>query len=348
MKLAQFADGASVTPVALKSYLRADGSLTLRGEQMLAGGVRGGSFIGITAAVIRQAQAAVATGRPLSEFAQANNVSMNNLRNFVRVDGSLSVYGMQMLASGTQRSRLKGTNAETIRQAQAAIAAGQSLEAFAQENNVSLIGLRTYLHADGSLAMMGRAQLLGKQDQPVTMEVVRNALSAVAAGQSLEAFANAQNVSLASLRHSVRIDGTLTLEGAQLLAGNVHGGQIRRATAEIVRQAQVAIVAGQSLSAFAEMNNVSLNSLRKFVTIDGSLTVLGTQLLAGGVRGGQIKGITPEIVRQAQADISAGQSVNAFAQANDVSLAGLRSVIRADGSLTPKGRQLLDRLQRES
>jgi hypothetical protein len=96
------------------------------------------------------------------------------------------------------------------------------------------------------------------------------------------------------------------------------------------------------------MNNVSLNSLRKFVTIDGSLTVLGTQLLAGGVRGGQIKGITPEIVRQAQADISAGQSVNAFAQANDVSLAGLRSVIRADGSLTPKGRQLLDRLQRES
>src|SRR5690606_24748626 len=218
--------------------------------------------------------------------------------------------------------------------AQVAVAAGETLSAFADRHNVSLNSLQTVLHADGSLTAMGRAQLSGRRTQPVNAEVLRQAQAAMAAGQSLEVFARTHDVSLASLRHCVRTDGTLTMQGAQLLAGGVQGGQLRGVTAETVRQAQAAIAAGQALGAFEDANRVSLGRLRASVHVDGSLTVRGAQLVAGGVQGGQLRGVTAEIVRQAQAAIAAGQSLSAFADANNVSFTGLKSAIRADGSLT--------------
>src|SRR5690606_20259663 len=163
--------------------------------------------------------------------------------------------------------------------AQVAVAAGETLSAFADRHNVSLNSLQTVLHADGSLTAMGRAQLSGRRTQPVNAEVLRQAQAAMAAGQSLEVFARTHDVSLASLRHCVRTDGTLTMQGAQLLAGGVQGGQLRGVTAETVRQAQAAIAAGQSLGAFADANGVSFTGLKSAIRADGSLTARGRQLL---------------------------------------------------------------------
>ncbi|MBB4019439.1 MULTISPECIES: hypothetical protein [Chelatococcus] len=344
MTLAQFADGAGVNLATLQTYVRANGSLTLRGAQLRAGSVQGGQLRGVTAEIVRQAQAAVAAGQSLGEFAEINSVSINSLRHSIYVDGSLTVYGTQLLAGGVQGGQVQSVTPETVRQAQAAIAAGQSLSAFALANNVSLSSLQLVLHADGSLTSNYLQQRQPRvQLQPVTAEVVRQAQAAVAAGQSLDAFARANNVSLHSLRHSVRTNGTPTLYGTQLLAGGVQGGQLRGVNAEILRQAQAAIATGQTLAEFAQANNISLNSLRHCIHSDSTLTVLGEQLVAGGVKGGHLKGATPEILRQAQAAVAAGQSRDAFAQENDVALTSLKTAMRKDGSLTKRGMQMLAR-----
>ncbi|MBB4019438.1 hypothetical protein GGR16_004489 [Chelatococcus caeni] len=342
MTLAQFADGAGVPLTTLQTYVHADGSLTLRGEELRAGGVQGGQLRGVTAEIVRQAQAAIAAGRTLGEFAQANDVSVSSLRNFVYANGSLSVFGAQLLAGGVHGGQVQGVTSDTVRQAQAAVASGQSLSAFALANNVSLNGLRSALHADGT-PVAGRVQPPGLRLQPANAEVVRRAQTAVSTGQSLEAFAQANNVSLRSLRHFVRSGGALTLAGTQLLAGGVQGGQLRGANAENIRRAQDAIAAGQTLEAFAGENGVSLNSLRHCIHADGTLTVLGAQVVAGGVRSGHLKGATAEVVRQAQAAIAAGQTLAEFAQANDVALSSLKSVLRNDGTLTKRGTRLLAR-----
>lgn len=284
MTLAQFADGAGVAKAALQNYLLADGSLTLRGEELRAGGVHGGRFQGITAEIVTRAQTAVATGQTLNEFAQANKVSRRGLQNFVYADGSLTVDGKQLLDGAAQ--------GDTSR-------------------------------------------------PPITPKIVRQAQRAVQAGKTLEMVAVANKVFLRDLRNFVRTDGTLTLTGVQRLAGGVQGGRLRGATAETVRQAQAAIAAGQTLEQFADANKISLNSLQKCVHSDGSLSVIGSQMLAGGVRGGQVQGVTPAIVMQAQAALAGGQSLQAFALANNVSFIDLKSAILADGRLTKRGAKML-------
>lgn len=206
----------------------------------------------------------------------------------------------------------QGVNADTVRRAQAAVAAGQSLSAFALANNVSLNSLRSALHADGSL-VASRAQQPGIRLQPVNAEIVRWAQAAVAAGQ--------------------------------LLAGGVQGGRLKGANAEVIRQARDAIATGRTLEAFARANDISPNSLRHCVHVNGTLTLLGAQVVAGGVRSGQLKGATAEIVRRAQAAIAGGRTRAEFAAENNVALSSLKSVVRNDGTLTQRGVRLLARDQ---
>jgi hypothetical protein len=154
-------------------------------------------------------------------------------------------------------------------------------------------------------------------------------------------FSEGIGISGEQLRRNILADGTLTVQGEQLLAGRVRGGSLRAITADIVRSARVAISGGQGRNAFALEHRVSADALSAFILIDGSLTLKGVQTLAGGVRGGQVRGIDADLLRDAQTAILSGQRLRAFSAERNVSLAALRNYVRSDGTLTAPGEQML-------
>jgi hypothetical protein len=156
-------------------------------------------------------------------------------------------------------------------------------------------------------------------------------------------FAEGTGVPLRHLGKNINANGKLTLPGQQLLAGGIRGGALRGITADIVRQAQVSISGGQTREAFALQHNVSVNALGAAVLVDGALTLQGKQRLAGGVKGGSLNAITADIVRKAQASISAGNTRAGFAVKHNVSVIALRTFVLADGNLTSKAKQMLAR-----
>jgi hypothetical protein len=149
----------NVPAASLRNYLRADGSLTLLGENRLSPGRKAK----ITDAMLRQwaalGQAGFDAAGGLEGLAVRDNVSLAALRTYLRADGRLTPLGEDRLDPG---KKAKVTEAMLRRWAtlgEAGIEAAGGLDGLAKQDNVPVPALKNYLRADGSLAPRGKARL---------------------------------------------------------------------------------------------------------------------------------------------------------------------------------------------
>ncbi|WP_150624705.1 hypothetical protein, partial [Pandoraea horticolens] len=149
----------NVPAAALKNYLRADGSLTQRGEDRL----NPGGKATITDAMLRTwktlGQAGIEAAGGLDGVARRDNVPVTALKNYLRVNGRLTQIGEDRLTPG---GKVKITDAmlQTWKAlGHEGIGAAGGLDGVARRDNVPAAVLRNYLRADGRLTQIGEDRL---------------------------------------------------------------------------------------------------------------------------------------------------------------------------------------------
>ncbi|WP_150623018.1 hypothetical protein [Pandoraea horticolens] len=211
----------NVSVGALRTYLRADGTLTQRGEDQLYPDRR----VVITDAMLRQwatlGRAGIEAAGGLNGLARRDNVSVGALRNYLRADGTLTQRGEDQLYP----DRRVGITDAMVRQwatlGRAGIETAGGLNGLAGQYGVSVATLRTYLRADGTLTQRGEDRLdpggpVGIIDAMVRQWATLGRAGIEAAG-GLNGLARQYNVSVTTLRTYLRADGTLTQRGENRL-----------------------------------------------------------------------------------------------------------------------------------
>jgi hypothetical protein len=279
-------------------------------------------------------------------LAWQNNVSFGTLRAYLRPDGTLSQRGEDRLNRG---AKVEITN-DMLRQWAALGKAGLKelggLDGLARQNNVSVAALTSYLRADGTLTQRGEDRLSPGGKAEITNDMLRQwaVLGPVrleAAG-GVDGLARQNNVSVAALRLYLRADGTLSQHGKDRLTPyrkvEITDDMLRRWMA--LGSAEIEAVGG--LEGLARRNNVSVASLRTYLRADGTLTPRGEDRLNPE---GKVE-ITDDMLRQwanlGAAGIKASGGLDGLTRRHNVSIASLRTYLRADGTLTPRGENRLN------
>jgi hypothetical protein len=337
----------NVSVSALKNYLRADGTLHLRAEDRLNPCTKAR----ITDDMLRQwatlGRAGVKAAGGIDELARQNNVSVVALRTYLRADGSLTQYGRDRL----NPCRKVEITDDMLRQwaalGSAGIEAVGGINGLAKQNNVSISALRGLLHADGTLTQQGRDRLNPGGNVEITDDMLRQwatlGLAGIKAAGGISGLARRKNISVAALRNYLRANGTLTQYGEDRLN---RGGKVE-ITNDMLRQwatlGRAGIQRAHGLEGLARRYNVSIAVLRTYLRADGSLTKRGEDRLNPDEK----VGITVAMLRQwsalGPAGIVAAGGIDGLAREYNVSIAALRSYLRVDGTLSPRGE---DRLRR--
>ncbi|SUA90747.1 Uncharacterised protein [Pandoraea pulmonicola] len=149
----------NVSAGAVRKYLRVNGALSPYGRDRLNPDGKGE----ITGDLLRQwaalGPAWIQDMGGLEGLARRYNVSFAALRNYLRVDGSLTQLGEERL---NPKKKAKITDDMLRRWAalgQVGIEAAGGLKGLARQNDVSSAALRNYLHADGTLTQQGQDRL---------------------------------------------------------------------------------------------------------------------------------------------------------------------------------------------
>ncbi|WP_150624794.1 hypothetical protein, partial [Pandoraea horticolens] len=149
----------NVPAAALKNYLRADGSLTQRGEDRL----NPGGKTTITNAMLRTwktlGQAGIKAAGGLNGVARRDNVPVTALRNYLRADGRLTPLGEDRLNPGGKAKITEAMLQTWKALGQTGIKAAGGLDGVARRDNVPAAVLRNYLRADGRLTQHGEDRL---------------------------------------------------------------------------------------------------------------------------------------------------------------------------------------------
>ncbi|AJC21505.1 hypothetical protein RO07_15245 [Pandoraea pulmonicola] len=271
----------NVSVVALTAYLRADGSLTQRGEDRLDPNEK----VEITNDMLRQwaalGPAGLEAAGGIDGLARRNHVSVAALRLYLRADGTLRQHGKDRLDPD---EKVEITN-DMLRQwaalGPAGLEAAGGINELASRNNVSVAALRTYLRADGTLTQRGEDRLYPEGKVEITADMLRQCAAlgpaGIEAAGGLDGLARRNNVSVALLRGVIRADGSLTQRGENRLCGKV------KITDDMLRQwaglgkAEIRVAGG--LEGLARRDNVSIVALGKYIYADGTLTLKGKQRL---------------------------------------------------------------------
>jgi hypothetical protein len=156
-----------------------------------------------------------------------------------------------------------------------------TISQFAAGAEITANNLSRYIHADGTLAPAGQLVMQAETGEAggrwarIHADIVRAAHAEINATKSRDAFALEHNVSVIQLQRYVRANGSYTPLGEQAAKGGVRGGHVNPVNADTIRCAQAAIASGQKLAKFAEVNNISLSSIRKYMREDGTLKAIG-------------------------------------------------------------------------
>ncbi|VVD86239.1 hypothetical protein PHO31112_01377 [Pandoraea horticolens] len=331
----------NVRAAALKTYLRADGSLTQLGEDRL----NPGGKAKITDAMLQTwktlGRAEIEAAGGLEGVARRDNVPAAALKHYLYADGRLTQRGEDRLNPGR---KAKITDAmlrtwKTLGQAGIEVAGG--LDGVARRNNVPAAALKTYLRADGSLTQRGEDRLNASAKAKITDAMLRTwkalGQAEIEAIGGLDGVARRDNVPAAALKHYLRADGSLTQRGEDRL----NPGGKARITDAMLRTwkalSRAEIEAAGGLDGVARRDNVPVAALRTYLRADGSLSQRGEDRLN---RGGKAK-ITEAMLRTwkalGQAEIEAAGGLNGVARRDKVSVAALKTYLRADGRLTQLG-----------
>jgi ABC-type Co2+ transport system permease subunit len=183
--------------------------------------------------------------------------------------------------------------------------------ALARECSVSADSLRQYVHNDGSLTARGQAKV-NREVRPLMGE-----------DGSLTSAIDREVIPLPLQS----ITGRLLQELSALSREDIHS-------------------AG-GVAALAKEHNVSVNSLRQLMREDGSLSALGRDKINREVLALSTQPITDRLLQHLSAlgrdGILCAGGVAALARRHDISVNGLRKLMREDGSLTARGRAKIAR-----
>jgi hypothetical protein len=331
----------------LKSYLHADGSLTQLGKDRL----NPGGKVKITDALLQTWAALgpvwIEAAGGLDGLARRHHVSIVALRNYLRSDGSLTQRGEDRLKVG---GKAKITNAMlrtwSTRGLEGIKGAG-GLGGVARLENVPLVALRRYLHADGSLTQRGEDRLEAGGKAKITDALLRTWKSlgqaGIEAAGGLDGLARRHNVHAGALKHYLRADGTLSQSGEDRL--NPSGkAKITAAMLQTWKsRGQAGIEEAGGLDGLARRHNVHAGALKHYLRADGSLTPRGEDRLNPRRTAKISDAMLREWAILGQGGIEAAGGRDGVARRHDVPAGTLRRYLRADGSLTARGEVRLNR-----
>ncbi|VVE58988.1 Chorismate pyruvate-lyase [Pandoraea horticolens] len=336
----------NVPVMALKHYLRADGSLTQRGEDRL----NPCGKATITDAMLRTwktlGQAGIEAAGGLDGVARRDNVPVTALRNYLRADGRLTPLGEDRLNLG-RKTRITDAMLQTWKDlGRAGIKAAGGLDAVARRDKVRVAALKSYLRADGRLTPLGEDRLNPGRKATITEAMLRTwtalGQAGIEAAGGLDGVAKRDNVPAGALKNYLRADGSLTQRGEDRL----NPGRKATITGAMLRTwktlGQAGIKAAGGLDGVARRDNVPAGSLRKYLRADGRLTQLAEDRLNPG---GKTK-ITDAMLLTwktlGRAGIKAAGGLDAVAKRDNVPATALRHYLRADGRLTQLGEDRLN------
>ncbi|AJC20173.1 hypothetical protein RO07_06350 [Pandoraea pulmonicola] len=335
----------NISTVALKHYLRADGSLTQRGEDRLHpdGKTR------ITDAMLQSwknlGQAGIDAAGGLDGLARRANVSAVALRGYLRADGSLTQIGEDRLYLGG-KTKITDAMLQTWNGlGKAEIEAAGGVDGLARQGNVPATALRSYFRTDGRLTQKGEDRLNRRRKVKITDAMLQSwrhlGQAGIDAAGGLDSLARRNNVPVVLLRNYLRADGSLTQRGEDRL-----NPAKRAKVTDVMLQTwkdlgKAGIEAEGGLDGVARRANVPTATLSNYLRVDGSLTQLGEDRLDPHKKAK----ITDTMLRRwkdlGKAGIKAAGGVDGIARRENVPAATLTNYLRADGSLTQFGENRL-------
>ncbi|AJC21504.1 hypothetical protein [Pandoraea pulmonicola] len=211
----------NVSAGALRNYLRADGTLTQQGQNRLNPGGR----VEITGDMLQQwttlGREGIKAAGGLEGLARRNNVSVVALRNCLRVDSTLTQYGQERVDRGRKAEVTDDMLRRWRTLGPEEIHAAGGINGLARQHNVSIVALRTYLHADGTLRQCGEDRLNPDGKVEISIAMLRQWATlgpeGFKAAGGIEGLARRHNVSAGALKAHFRINGTLSSRGEKRL-----------------------------------------------------------------------------------------------------------------------------------
>ncbi|AJC21859.1 hypothetical protein [Pandoraea pulmonicola] len=303
----------------------------------------------ITNAMLRRwatlGQAGIEAAGGLDGLARQNKVPAGTLRNYLHLDGSLTQHGEDRLNPGGKAQITNAMLRQWATLGQAGIEAADGLDGLARRNNVPAASLRNYLRADGSLTQRGEDRLNLGTKARITNAMLRRwatlGQAGIKAAGGLEGVASRGNVTLTTLRTYLRPDGSLTQLGENRLApcrkAKITDAMLRR----WATLGQAGIEAAGGLAGLARQDNVTVGTLRLYLRADGTLNQLGEDRLNPREKAKITDAMLRRWATLGKAGIEAAGGLGGLTQQENVQAKALKNYLRADGSLTPRGKARL-------
>ncbi|VVE10911.1 hypothetical protein PHO31112_02622 [Pandoraea horticolens] len=330
-----------VASVALRNYLRADGTLTKRAEDRL-----NPPGTDVTLEMLRECQHFGKQGIDevggLDGVARHYGVASNTLKHYLRADGTLT-------KPAEDRLNPPGTDItlEMLREWQhlgkQGIDEAGGLDGVAKQYGVASNTLKHYLRADGTLTKPAEDRL-NPPGTDITLEMLRKwqrlGKQGIDEAGGLDGVASQYGVASGALKNYLRADGTLTKPAEDRL--NPPGTDI---TLEMLRAWQrlgkQGIDEAGGLDGVAMQYGVVSGTLKNYLHADGTLTKRAEDRLNPPGTD-----ITLEMLREWQhlgkQGIDEAVGLDGVAKQYGVASGALKHYLRADGTLTKRAEDRLN------
>jgi hypothetical protein len=365
--VAALATRHDVSVSRLGQLIHKDGSLTAQGRGKINREVLALPTQPVTGRLLQELSAlgreGIRRAGGVAALASQRDVAVNSLLQLIREDGSLTAQGRakinrEVLALPTQPitgrwlQELSALGPEGIKRA-------GGLATLASQHDVSVNTLGQLIHKDGTLTARGQAKInrevLALPTQPITAQLLQG-LSAlgregIRLAGGMAAWASQHDVSVNSLGDLIREDGSLTARGQAKINRELHALPTQAITSRLLQELSALGREGfrraGGMGALASGHNVSVNSLREFIRQDGSLTARGRDKINQEVLALPTRPITGQLLQELSAlgreGIQRAGGIAGWARQRDVSFNSLRRLVREDGSLTARGRSMIER-----
>ncbi|VVE51491.1 hypothetical protein PHO31112_04721 [Pandoraea horticolens] len=330
-----------VASVALKIYLRADGTLTKRAEDRL-----NPPATEVTLDMVREWQhlgkQGIDKAGGLDGVARQYGVASGALKIYLRADGTLTKRAEDRLNPPGKDITLEMLQ-EWQRLGKQGLDEAGGLGGVAEQYGVAFGALKNYLRADGTLTKRAEDRL-NPPGKDITLEMLREwqhlGKQAIDKAGGLDGVAGQYGVASGALRHYLRADGTLTKRAEDRL--NPPGKDI---TLEMLREWQRLGAQGidevGGLDSLATQYGVVSGTLKMYVRADGTLTKRAEDRLNPPG-----KDITLEMLREwrrlGKRGIDEAGGLGGVARLYGVACGTLKIYLRADGTLTKRAEDRLN------
>lgn len=231
---ADFAHQHKIPMWALRLFVKADGNLTVTGQQRLAQLQGTLTLQEVTPQLLELALQEIGEGpgrTSLSDFATKHSVSYLALRRYIDRGCKLKPRG-ELMMTGASEPGLSRLTPELLQNACQVIGKGPnqiSLPQFAKEKRLPLSLLRAYVKADGGLTFSGKQRLercrgeakFRKMDEGL-LKLASQSIGRGPGKVTQTTFAQQHGLSLVALRRRVRADGTIVALKQKSVTGPRH------------------------------------------------------------------------------------------------------------------------------